>query len=581
MSLRTGAFIKYVVEFEQPGLTGLTVSNDVLVGDVCIDADVSVKMSRWMAGATFEITLYDLPEPKVQSLADTLKAKPHLTIQLGYFDTKADLVLKGVYDSVDSKVAGDKLVTTVKGREVGFFACATTRFTSNVSGELSYAQTVEQILATAEFPADCLSTDPQTKDLSSDTRKKQVFNSKFILGVLDEIAQRANAELMIVDGKVFLGSPIRYDVPPLTPIELNGSTNLARFQPFTFKKDDKKGIEVPGDDTLNFPTPLPAADMIGFRFTMLGNPTLRPAQQIVVKGIKKYDSNANPEFRIRNVEHRFSATNGYTCIGVAARQLPDSKLARMLDAAADRSAASAVSSLSDSIRKQASENPVVEIGSVKDAADAYQANLYFGQPADGQETQASINVAVTQDDDHVYETKPIASAFAWRKCGLVTPVYAGMKALLVHNRAIASDGVVAGYIWSKQPDFPPPPNQAGDWWLCLPIDFDATKPPGDSTKAANDLTANDGRRVIELKGLKITVGADGLKAIGNRPTPGDAEVCTIAHASGPVITVKSGEIDVQMKADGSGPQLALTSSGMTLTDGTLKVQLANGKLAIG
>jgi len=78
--------------------------------------------------------------------------------------------------------------------------------------------------------------------------------------------------------------------------------------------------------------------------------------------------------------------------------------------------------------------------------------------------------------------------------------------------------------------------------------------------------------------LKITVGTDDLKAIGTRPTPGDPEQCTIAHASGAVITVKKGEIDVDT---GSGPKLSLSSSGITLTDGKHNVQLANGKLAIG
>jgi hypothetical protein len=397
-----------------------------------------------------------------------------------------------------------------------------------------------------------------------------VFRSKKVLGILGEIADRANAELLVVDGKVFLGSPIRYD--DIAAAELDRSTNLASFQPFT--------REIPSDDKLNFPDPIPAAKMTGFRFTVIGDPTMRPGQKIVIKNIKSYDAAANPEFRIRQVEHQFSSS-GYVCVGVATRRLADGAVARSLDAAAERSAASAVRDVNDRIRKQAFDNPAVEVASVKAAADGYQADLYYGQPALGEETQPSINIAVTQDQDHIYEGKPIASPFAWRKCGLVTPLYPGMKAALLHNRALASDGIVAGYVWSKQPDFAPPSNQAGDWWLCLPIDFDATQPPADSTKAANDLTANNGCRVIELKGLKITVGADGLEGIGKRPTPGDAEICTIAHASGPVITLKEGEIDVQINADGSGPKLAMTSSGITLTDGTLNVQLGNGKLAIG
>jgi hypothetical protein len=237
----------------------------------------------------------------------------------------------------------------------------------------------------------------------------------------------------------------------------------------------------------------------------------------------------------------------------------------------------------DRIRSQGSESPVVEVSAVKSAGDPYVASLYYGQAPAGAETQPSINMPVNQQDAQVYAQKPIMSPFAWRKCGLVTPVYPGMKAVVLHNRAQASDAMVAGYIWSKQPDLPAPANQSGDWWLCLPIDFDPTQPPSDTTNAVNDITANNGCRVIELKGLKITVGAAGLKAVGARPSPEDsniAETCTIAHGSGAVITVKNGEIDVDTGIK-NGPKLTLSASGITLTDGTLNVQLANGKLAIG
>jgi len=71
MSVRSGLFIKYAVKFVE---AKLTVSNDVLVGDVCIDADITVKMRRWTSGTTFTITLYDLPEAKVKQLKELTKA---------------------------------------------------------------------------------------------------------------------------------------------------------------------------------------------------------------------------------------------------------------------------------------------------------------------------------------------------------------------------------------------------------------------------------------------------------------------------------------------------------------------------
>jgi hypothetical protein len=133
-----------------------------------------------------------------------------------------------------------------------------------------------------------------------------------------------------------------------------------------------------------------------------------------------------------------------------------------------------------------------------------------------------------------------------------------MKAVMIHNRAIASDGIVAGYVWSKQPDFAPPLNHAGDWWLCLPIDFDATQPPTDQTKAANDLTGNTGKRVIEVKGLKITVGVGKLASVGDRPTEGADDEFLIEHASG-----------TSLHIDSKG---ALTIKGDVVIEGSLEIK---------
>ena len=576
MSVRSGVIIKYVLKFTD---AKLTVSNDTLVGDICIDADISVKMSRGLAGCTFEIKLYDLPESKIQALADQLKAarapaapKPHLGIALGYLDTKVGDVIDGIYESLKTSVEGDKLIATISGREAGFYACATTPYTSSFTKNSSFADVAGELLQKAAFPPDCIEKKPQLlqapkfKDVA--TMASPQFRSKKVLGILGELAQMANAELVLFDKKVFLGSPVLNDANPAA--QLDSDTNLADFKPFV--------RELPSANDLNFPDPVPGEKMIGFNFTVLGDPSMRPAQKVLVKNIKGYDAAANPEFRIRNVEHRYSSTTGYTCVGVATKRLADGAQAQAIDAAAERSAGSAARDVNQSIKSQGFDNPVLEIVSLKKAADGYQADVFYGQAVPSGETQPSFNVAVKQDAEHIYEARPIASAFAWRKCGLVTPVYAGMKALLGHNRALASDGIVTGYLWSKEPDFAPPANNIGDWWLCLPIDFDASKAPQDATKAVNDLTGNDGLRVLELKGLKITVGAQGLHEVGLRPKPGDADVCTIAHASGATVTIKEGEIALDT---GAGPSLTLSSSGITLTDGTLKVELKNGQLTIG
>lgn len=553
-----------------PPSAKLKVSNDLREGDVCIDADISVKMSRWLPGTTFEIKLYDLPEPMVESLKATLKpkAKPRVTISLGYFDTKAAKVLDGVYEKIKSSVSGDRLVTTITGRESALFDCATTSYTGSLADKVEgYGEVAKKVLSKSNLKLDLVEKNP----LPRTPVANKTFNGKTVLLVLHELAKEAQAELLISDNKIFLGSPILNDSDAVP--EINQATNLAKFEPLKLK--------IPGTSSLYSVEAVSDKEVKGFSFTVTGDPALRPAQKIVVKGIKDYNPDANPEFRIRQVEHQFSTSTGYACVGAATERAADGKAAREIDAAIEYNAASAAADITDKIGFQATQNPVIEVASVKTAAAAYRTDLYYGQPAQASETQPSINVAIKQQDDHLYEGKPIISAFAWRKCGLITPVYPGMKAVVAHNRALSSDGMVAGYIWSKQPDFPPPENHAGDWWLCLPIDFDAKQPPGDSTKAVNDITANNGCRVIELKGLKIAVGAAGLKEIGKRPNPEDAkvaDVCTIAHASGAVVTVQDGEIDVDT---GAGPKLTLSSSGITLTDGKLNVQIANGKLAIG
>ena len=574
MNMRNGVFLKYVADFRD---AGLKVSNDPMVGDACIDGDVSVRMSRGTSGGDFKIVLHDLPEKLANLINDAIVnaskvkgAVPHVLIDLGYFDVGASLqrVMDGICESVVCSVAGDQLLTTISGRERATYACQVCSFKDSLPDgpASSYAQVMGSVLQKAALPAGCVSTTPLVTGTLAGDLAKPSFQAKKVMGILGEIAQRAQAELLVVDGQVVLGAPIRYD--QVTPAVLDPEVNLARFSPLA--------TELPADDDLNLPAAVSASTMKGFSFVALGDPTMRPGQQVSVNNVKGYSPAG--EYRIRQVEHLYDSATGYTCKGVALQAPADGKLANKIDAKAESSAFSIATQLRGYVQSQTGANPVVEVCEIKGASQVAAADLYYGQPAEGDVTQPSINAKVEHVDQQVYADKPFASPFAWRKCGLVTPAYAGMRSIVVHNRALASDGIVSGHLWSKAADCAPPAAKTGDWWLCLPTDFDATQPPTDSTSAANDLTANDGRRVIELKGLKLTVGAAGMSKIGDRPAPGDAEVCTIAHASGTVVTIKDGEIDVDT---GKGPKLTLSASGITMTDGTLNVKLANGQLAIG
>jgi hypothetical protein len=629
MSVRSGVFPKYIIEFVD---AKFKVSNDVSTGDFLIDADIKVTMARDTEGTTFTIMLYDLPQDKARELEYALKPKTYqtLSIKLGYFETKVQLVVNGVYHKVESKVAADsssgqnRLVTTIMGNENALVACSDAKFTRSLSAAEASTYATAALGVLKEIGSDKNTKDhPGIEKLvntfvpivkaalpsgTSDTK----FNNNMVLTVLSEIAnnKQAKAELLIADGMVFLGSPIQYDRADVGPAQLDPSANLATFGKVKLKVTPKTPSDKPKSPS-DKPDPDAEKEIsaVGFNFTALGDPTMRPGQEIVVSGIQtivvngKKDFDSSLEYRIRNVEHQFNATTGYVCVGAAAEAQTNGAAGRDIDSQLKATAAGAAMDVAKAIKSEPATNPVVEVTSVKAAAadtekHPYQVDLYYGQQR-ADEQQPSIEVAINAQPDHVYKDRPIASPFAWRKCGLVTPVYPTMKALVAHNLGLATDGIVTGYTWSTLPDLPPPKNEPGDWWLCLPINVDLTSLPPDQTKSAdgsgfdwktfkwddfdktkavNDLTAGNGCRVIELKGLKITVGADGLKEIGNRPQPGDPEQCTIAHVSGAVVTVKKGEIDVDT---GSGPKLTLSSSGITLTDGKLNVQLANGKLAIG
>lgn len=574
-SFRTGVILKYKIEFPE---ASLKVSNDVFAGDVTLDADISATMGRGLSGAQFEITLYDLPEKYVQQVATLVDGttKPTVKITLGYMDTSSELVMEGTVESVEAKSNDDKLVTTFKGRESAAYALGTTFFDKQLAPGLAYTDAISAVLAGDgksegghTLPPNRVSTTPKIgKPLASGTLNNAGFQSRKMLGVLNEIAERAQGEFMVLDKQVFFGNPIAYD--DYAPPNFDYGTNLAKFSPFTH--------EIPEEDDINFPDPVPAASVTGFRFIVTGDPKLRPGQKVTPK-VKNYDS-MSPEFRIRNIVHRYSSSSGYFCEGVATQQPADARTARRLDAQADRSAASVARTLRSQMNDAANSNPAIEVGAIKTYAPAqHQADLYFGQRPQGDETQPSINSPIDQDDGHVYANKPIASPFAWRKCGLMVPIYPGMKSVIAHNRGVSSDGFVSGFIWSNDPNYAPPSVTTGDWWLTLPIDFDSSQPPQDSAKVVNDLTANDGRRFIDAKGLKISVGSNALGTLGSRPTLGNADECTIVHSSGAAITLKGSSITM---TDGGSPGASITIANGTikLTDGTVTLQIGNGQVSI-
>jgi hypothetical protein len=210
------------------------------------------------------------------------------------------------------------------------------------------------------------------------------------------------------------------------------------------------------------------------------------------------------------------------------------------------------------------QRPAFDVGQIERYDDGrggkHLATLRYGQTPPPEAVAPSVEVPV--DLEPLLHFKPLASPFAFHKCGLVVPVLPGMRAVLAHNRGLVNDAVVAGFIWAEQPKLQPPKNAAGDWWLCLPTSLDAAGLP--TGKGVNDLTNAAGMRVIQAKGLRITVGEGTLPDVGERPqVPDDlAAKLVIEHESGATIAIGN---DGAVTVDTGGKDITLKSGAASIT----------------
>jgi len=528
-----GVIIKYQLEFPE---VGLKVSNDLADGEFILDADITAKMKRGMEGGSFEIKLYDLPLEKAKAIKEKAKAikekagtLARVIIKLGYFDGPFEKVMEGVIEKMRSTVQDDKLVSSLEGHEIGTYALQNTEIDITLD-PMPITEAVKKVLQDAVITKGEITRTPELQDISnSDRLGARTFRGK-LMRVLDQLAAHAHSEFLVSDKTVWLGKPIRdtsYDPP-----ELERDTNLAGFSPI-----DK---EIPDEVAPDLSNPLKATQVEGYRFTMIGDPKLRPGHKVVAV-VDDYDEE---EFRVHSVTHKFNQSGGYVCEGAAIKACEDDNCRRREKELFLPSAENTVERLTERNETEQRNRPIIEIGKVKTyspgeatGAERHLSTLYFRQRFERTETQPSINVEVDTNEQQLFQNKPMASPFAWHKCGLVVPVYPGMKAALHHNVNLPDDVLVTGFIWSEQPLIEPPKNKEGDWWLCLPIDFDASNPPGDSTKAVNDLIANNGKRVIEVNGLKITIGQSKLPNVGARPSEGADDEFLIEHKSGTKFTI--------------------------------------------
>lgn len=562
-----GVILRSLVEFPE---AGLKVGNDL--SGFLVDATVSVEMIRGSAGVGFELKLPDLLKGKADALSQRLQdhAATHVSIKLGYSDGGPfEQVLDGVVERVRAVVEEGRLVTIVRGRERASYVLHRARYQRTFPQNTTLSDAMTALVRELQAPTGEQAPTPQVDSAIRGNLPNLTVRGSNAAAALLELSELADAELQIADGKVWVGNPIRYD--DYAPAPFDRDRNLASFEPFV--------DAIPGDNDRNVLRPATAQAAHGFSFVVTGDPKLRPGQRVSAK----IDGYLVPtrEFRIHSLVHKYSPSEGYLCQGRAVKVSTEPGAARVQRRAQLPTAESIIEGLSRITAETRRERPSLEVGKVKEysagtsSTAPNRATLYYGQTYERTETQPSIHTAVDTDEQQVANQRPMLSPFAWHKCGLVVPVYPGMKALLAHNLGLGDDSLVAGFLWSEQPAIQPPRNEAGDWWLCLPSDYDGSAPPSDSTKATNDLTGSNGKRVIELKGLKVVVGGNLLRPVGERPAPGADDEFLIEHKKARIRIGPDGEIEIVADSAAGKGRIHIAPGGdieMSATGGvTLKV----------
>ncbi len=524
-----------------------SVSNDVLSGKYILDADITLTMVEGAKASSFKITFTNLPADVTKVLIDKQNEgmknrKPLMVdIYLGYFGEtpdKATMVgaVTSIIDSTEQQSGIPK--TIVQGYEFGAFQLRTSYNFYKSSKKANANEVVKKILS--ETKVDTSHINIQSETLENYTLPG-AGNSKNKLSALETLGKFASdpsrnvsIPLVVIDNTLYMGSSVGTEH---APIHFSLDENLISIEPK--QENDENG------------DPYQSPPVTSYHVITLGHSDLRVGQQAFLD-IKSPPAGTK---RITELSHKFSTTNGYTCDMTVNVVEPGEVVQNNKGALG----------VANNIQKKAQNEhgSAVDIGQVQEKGyeeKKHLATLNYGQSPGPKDIAPSVQSKV--DDKVQLFSKPIASLFAWHKCGLIVPVYPGMRALLAHNQDLTNDAIVTGFLWPDQPEYARPKNEPGDYWLCLPTALDGNNQP--TGKGVNDLTDKSGARVIQAKGLHIYVGEKDLPDVGERPQVPNAKTIVIEHESGTTITIAD---DGVVKIETKGKDISLTNG-----QGTLKLE---------
>lgn len=526
-----GFVIWYAVELSSHGVPIVRVSNDVFRGEYVLDAEITLEMAAGRTADTFTTELTNLPAEIAEGLKAAHSSGPEPRLEakifLGYFDELATTlmakpVMQGVVTSVKTSVSdGGMLVTKVKGLELGGYKLLAHCVDDNKPGNRNLEEYVDKLASDAGVGVDKPTGLQPVEDYT--LRARNGFEA------LNRIATLANKPLVVRDKTIFIGDAVGREHFGT----LSQATNIVSLQRQQEEEADPEFCRLPSDD----PTAERATSRTQLDLQVLGQPDLRVGQRVTLKLTDPADA-LQGTTRINHLRHRFSTRSGYTCDVTLVAAEPGQVVRSV------RGPHRIVQRVQDVAERATGERVAIDVGEVStyDAGkDKHLATLNYGQSPPRGSVAPSVEEPINEQPQ--LTAKPIVSPFAFNQCGLVVPVYPKMRALLAHNNGLTNDALVAGFVWPENPKAERPPNDAGDYWLCLPTGLDGNGLP--TGKSVDDLTDASGFRAINIKGLKIAIGDSLLEALGERPAPPTDESFEIEHTSGTKVKIAAdGKIEI-------------------------------------
>lgn len=498
------------------------------------EADVKVTMRYALTGNAFEVTVAGLSGPAYDAIKP---GETSVRISLGYYGGSDEQVLEGVIQKKSAKAGDGFYETTLTGVEKSFHLLQTTCLDQKFQENTDIEEILNAIKAAAGIGL------AVRGDVAGATIPRNwSFDKRTAKDALEQIHDRLRRingySLTVRDGSIWYG-------------RANGQVNNAgmvmtdpvySYDNYLVKTDPVDEVRG-GQRNLCATESKKETKPLGYTFKMLGDPRLRPGDTVTFR-IKIHDKDQLVEKPIRltieSITHDYSRSNGYVCTG---RALDAKTFLENVFSSMAPGSESVGEEVNNMLARNQDRFPAVNVGDITQYTPAeHLVNAKLGLQFEPQMTSPSVQVR-REAKGFTLERRPMVSPFAWNLCGLIVPVYPGMRAVAVHNRYLREDALLSGFIWTEE--MQTPPSQAGDYWLCLPLNVPDNQAPNTNDKAANDLTTGDGKRAIELKGLRIGIGTAKLKELGVRPSLGADDELLIEIGSEAKITMTANKIELK------------------------------------